>query len=77
VRYRLEEANDFFAYTQFTINDNKKTCFRNPSLPDVRWEPLTESDPNYLNIGAEFTMQQHLLKDRMAFWDDLRQSVKK
>lgn len=49
----------------------------NPSLSDVKWEPMTESNPSYLDIGTEFTMQQHLMKDRMAFWDDLRQFVKK
>jgi len=48
----------------------------NPSLPGVKWEPMTESNPSYLNIDTEFTMQQHLMKDRMAFWEDLRQSVK-
>jgi len=63
-------------FTNNNKNNNNKRCFRNPSLPGVKWEPMTESNPSYLNIDTEFTMQQHLMKDRMAFWEDLRQSVK-
>ncbi|PNF42088.1 Esterase FE4 [Cryptotermes secundus] len=47
----------------------------NPSLPDVKWESVTESNPCYLNIGTELTMQPHLMKDRMTFWDELKQTL--
>ncbi|KAJ9599104.1 hypothetical protein L9F63_010372, partial [Diploptera punctata] len=43
----------------------------NPSLSDITWEPFSESKPRYLNIDTEPHMDNHLLKERMAFWEDL------
>jgi len=54
--------------------------FRNPTpkfdpLLGVIWNPVTKDGLRYLNIDKELTMQKDLLKDRMAFWEELKSSL--
>ena len=48
--------------------------FRNPSLPDVTWEPFSEAKPCYLKIDMEPHMDTDLLKERMDFWQEVGKS---
>ncbi|XP_069669062.1 juvenile hormone esterase-like [Periplaneta americana] len=42
-----------------------------PSPKEVKWEPITEEKPYYLNIDIESSLEQNLFKERMSFWDEL------
>jgi hypothetical protein len=42
----------------------------------VSWSPVTKTELNYLNIDKELTMHKDLMKENMAFWDNILASWK-
>ncbi|PSN44740.1 hypothetical protein C0J52_10745, partial [Blattella germanica] len=47
----------------------------NDPLLNVTWDPVTESDFNYLDIDKELVMKKDLAKERIAFWEELKSSL--
>nr|CAD7578819.1 unnamed protein product [Timema californicum] len=50
----------------------------NPSAGlDILWRPNTVGDHFYLKIDADLSLEKDLEKERMAFWDEIYNSVGK
>ena len=55
-------------------------CYRNPTpsknwLVNVIWKPITYEEGTYLNIDTELSLQIHLNKERITFWDEIFRSI--
>jgi hypothetical protein len=44
-------------------------------LVNVIWKPTVLGERWYLNIDTELTMQLHLNKERITFWEDMFRSL--
>lgn len=41
------------------------------SVLDVKWDPITKTDPVYLDINKELCMRRDLLAERAAVWNEV------
>lgn len=40
------------------------------SVLNVKWDPMTKTDPVYLDINKELAMRRDLLADRASVWNE-------
>ncbi|KAJ8895420.1 hypothetical protein PR048_000752 [Dryococelus australis] len=50
----------------------------NPSVHEsVKWTPATKKNHTYLHLDVELSLRQDMLKERMAFWDQVYETYRK
>ncbi|XP_067007339.2 juvenile hormone esterase isoform X2 [Anabrus simplex] len=69
----LTRARMVKLWTNFAKTGNP-TPEADPLLPNA-WQPYTAVNPCYLQIGEELTMEKHLFKERIKFWEELYRNL--
>lgn len=65
----LEKILDIYVSFAITGNPNNKSTASH--ISDVDWIPFDDFRENYLNIGAEFVMQNQLFTERYRVWESI------